>query len=113
MEDEAVFAQWVILELMGHRRLAGWLTEQEIGGKGFLRLDIPGEPTNKIPAATQLYNPTAVYCITPTTEDIARRVALRDRPAPVSAWELPPAITADEEADEVRAAAGFDDDGPF
>ncbi len=40
-ETKEGFAQWVILELMGHRKLAGYLTEQEIGGGAFLRLDIP------------------------------------------------------------------------
>lgn len=82
------FAEWVILELMGHRRLAGYLTEQEIAGRGFLRLDVPAGDQ---PAATQLYNPTSVYCITPTTEDVARAVARGNRPAPVQRWELEPA----------------------
>lgn len=100
-----VFAEWVILEVMGHRRLAGWLTEQEIAGKGFLRLDVPGDDGQ--PAATQLYNPTSVYAITPTTEAIARAVATVNRPAPVHRWEwelelersrsLPPDVDVDYE----------------
>lgn len=84
--SEAKFAEWVILELMGHRRLAGFLTEQEIGGASFLRLDIPGE--NGRQAATQLYSPQAVYCITPTTEELARAVAGENQPEPVHRWEL-------------------------
>jgi hypothetical protein len=94
--EDKIFAEWVIIELMGHRRLAGFLTEQEIAGKGFLRLDIPGQP-----GATQLYNPTAVYAITPTTEDIARAVAATSQPAPVQRWELPAA----PRDDDARAAA--------
>jgi hypothetical protein len=80
------FADWAIVELMGHRRLAGYLSEIEIAGKGFLRLDVPGEVE-----ATQLYNPAAVYAITPTSEETARQVAALSRPAPVSRWELPAA----------------------
>ncbi|HEV2780389.1 MAG TPA: hypothetical protein VGX25_13450 [Actinophytocola sp.] len=87
--ETAPFAEWVILELMGHRRLAGYLTEQEIAGKGFLRLDVPGAAG--APGATQLYNPASVYCITPTTEQIARKLAEGSRPAPVQRWELEPA----------------------
>lgn len=83
------FAEWVIIELMGHRRLAGYLTEQEIAGKGFLRLDYPGAADE--PAITQLYSPAAVYCITPTTEDVARAIAARTMPTPVHRWELEPA----------------------
>ena len=37
----ATFEDWVILELRGHRRLAGYLQEQQIGGASFLRLDVP------------------------------------------------------------------------
>lgn len=87
--QEPGLAEWVILELLGHRRLAGWLTEQQIAGASFLRLDIPGGPGQ--PAATQLYSPGSVYAITPTTEEIARQVATRSRPAPVQRWELPAA----------------------
>jgi hypothetical protein len=39
--SEVSFSSWVILELLGHRRLAGKLTEQQIAGHGFLRLDVP------------------------------------------------------------------------
>lgn len=108
-EKDNTFAEWVILELMGHRRLAGYLTEQDIAGKGFLRLEIPGDN-----GATQFYNPTAVYAITPTTEEIARRV--QGDPAPVRYWELEPAasLSSQEAAEEQRAAAGvFDSEGPF
>lgn len=103
------FAEWAIVELMGHRRLAGYLTEQEIAGKGFLRLDIPGDPP-----ATQFYSPTSVYAITPTTEAIARAVATSTRPMPVQRWELElvagpdPATLADE-----QRAAGEPDEYPF
>jgi hypothetical protein len=87
------FAEWVILELMGHRRLAGHLTEVEIAGDGFLRLDIyQGEVVD--PSATQFYRPGAVYCITPTTEELARAVAERSELGPVSRYELP-AFTGD------------------
>ena len=111
MTENQIFAEWVILELMGHRRLAGFLSEQEIAGKGFLRLEIPGQP-----GATQLYNPTSVYCITPTTEAIARAVAATSQPSPVQRWELP---AAHDDAEHAAAHANIEDafpyenDGPF
>lgn len=85
------FEGWAILELMGHRRLAGYVTDVEIAGGRMLRLDVPDEPgpTGEEYAATQFYSPAALYCLTPTTEDIARAVALRARPEPVHRWELP------------------------
>lgn len=45
--------------------------------------------------ATQFYSAAAVYCITPTTEDVARSVAARNQPAPVSRWELSKPVDAD------------------
>lgn len=86
--SEEQFEGWVILELMGHRRLAGYLREQQIGGASFLRLDVPGDDGA---VATQFYSPSAVYCITPTTEDTANAVAKLTRVAPVQRWELPSA----------------------
>lgn len=77
---------WAILELMGHRRLGGYLTEEEIAGRGFLRITIPGE--NDETYAEQFYSPTAVYAITPTTEAMARAAARQARPEPITRWEL-------------------------
>ena len=77
------FAGWVILELMGHRRLAGYLSEQELAGHSYLRIDVLGDPP-----ATQFYSPGAVYCITPTTEEMARAAAELSSVEPVHRWEL-------------------------
>jgi hypothetical protein len=77
---------WAVLELMGHRRLGGFLQEVEIAGCPFLRIDVPAEPP-----VTQFYSSTSVYCITPTTEEIARALGERTRPEPVSRYELLPA----------------------
>ncbi len=87
MSDEPVDG-WVILELFGHRRLAGYLSEVELAGSTFLRLTIPDADPTKPPRATQDYQPTAVYGITWTTEEVARKVAARSQPAPVAQWEL-------------------------
>lgn len=88
---------WAILELMGHRRLGGYIQEQEIGGAPFIRIDIPSQDGN---GATQFYSPAAVYCITPTAEETARRLAAIAVPAPVSRWELPAVTNRNEDEDE-------------
>ncbi len=87
MDSDETFEGWMILEIMGHRRLGGYVRETEIGGAGFLRIDVPGEDGQ--PVATQFYPPASVYCITPTTEEVARAVAKANRPEPVHRWELP------------------------
>jgi hypothetical protein len=64
---------WCVLELMGHRRLGGYVSEASVGGAGLIRIDIPGG--EEVPGCTQFYSPAALYCITPTTETIARGIA--------------------------------------
>lgn len=98
MSEETPFAQWCVMEMMGHRRLAGFVTEEEIGGASLLRIDVPGDSNE--PVATQYYSPSALYCLTPTTEEIARKVAASNRPQPVTRWELEPARTVPAEDDD-------------
>jgi len=82
-ESNETFDMWAVVELMGHRRMAGRVTEQTVAGTALLRIDIPSDPP-----VTQLYGGSAIYCITPTTEEIARAVALHNQPQPVHRWEL-------------------------
>lgn len=37
------FEHWALVELMGHQRIAGLVSEQTIAGKGFIRVDVPKE----------------------------------------------------------------------
>lgn len=111
---------FAILELMGHRKLGGKLSEQEIAGQAFVRIDIPGQDGD---VATQFYSAAAIYAITPTTEEIARSVSAYHRPEPVTRWEfesgmrkIAPAIQAGEEDapdEDGDAFHDLDDDGPL
>ena len=76
---------WCIVELMGHIRLAGYVTEEEHFGAKIGRVDIPGPKGETV---TQFFGGSSIYRITPTTEAIARRVAMHDSPAPVGRWDL-------------------------
>lgn len=95
------FDQWCVIEMLGHRRLAGHVTEAQISGASFLRVDIPGEPQ-----VTQYIAPGSVYAIHPTTEEIVRSVAARFRPAPVQRWELAPVVEASAEPYEDASYEG-------
>jgi hypothetical protein len=88
---------------MGHRRLGGRVSEATVAGAPFVRIDIPHPQKLEHMVATQFYSPTAVYAITPTTEDVARAIS-RGAPEPVSRWELQ-AIDAQVDVP--------DDDEPF
>lgn len=97
--EESAFKEWAILELFGHRRLAGLVTEVQLGGASFLRLDIPGKKNGEW-ALTQFYSPAAIYAITPTTPDMARAVAAQSEPGPVSRWELPQLQSGSHESED-------------
>jgi hypothetical protein len=103
--DDSTFEGWAILELMGRRRLGGYLTSQQIAGRAFLRLDIPGEPP-----ATQFYGAEAVYCITPATEETARAAAKLGHVAPIQRWELPALQPAVKPSDRDYAVVYVDAD---
>lgn len=88
------FAEWCILETFGHRRLAGKVSEVTIGGGTFIRIDIPGGKGRK--EFSQYYSPSAVYCISPTTEEICRQLSAQYTPEPVHRFELPGPEQIDE-----------------
>lgn len=90
MTTEAAAPSWMIVELMGHQRMAGEVTEVTVAGKGFLRIDVPASEHEA--AFTRLISPDAVYALNPTTEALARRAAAAFRPRVVNEWDLPRAL---------------------
>lgn len=83
--EASEFKQWCILELMGHRKLAGLVSEENRFGTVMCRIDIPG-PDGK--TVTQFYGGSSIYACTPTTEELCRAFSKNSAPAPVSRWEL-------------------------
>ncbi len=85
-ETSAPLSQWAVVELFGHQRIAGLLSEQTIGGCQFLRVDVPDSGDQK--GFTKLYGQGAIYGITFVEEAIARELAGRVRARPVEVYEV-------------------------
>lgn len=111
---------WAIVELMGHVRLAGKLSEEEKFGSKMGRLDIPTyekctcqnavRPSVESPTVecsqcmgagfvtkfiTQFFGGGSVYRISVVSEEAARHAAKSTAPAPISPWDFPkPALPA-------------------
>jgi hypothetical protein len=86
MSEEVKFESWAIVDLMGHVRYAGRVTEEERFGAKIGRVDVP---TADGGWTTVFFGGASVYRLIPTTEEVARVAAIRTQPEPVHAWELP------------------------
>lgn len=98
------FESWGLLELFGHQRLAGKLSEQTIGGVHFIRIDVPELPD--VAAYTRFFTQGAIYGMTPMEEATARKLAAYLRSVPVSAYEL----RSTETTPRLTSAAAFEED---
>lgn len=106
MTDEKVtFDQWCIVELMGRQVIAGRVTEQIIGGTAYVRVDVPA--VDEQPAFTRFYGSSAIYCMTPVSQEAAEIALKRFRPEPVNVY-VP-------ELRQLSAGSSSydDDDSPF
>ncbi len=95
---EAPIEQWAIVEIFGHQRIAGRISEHTIGGCAFVRVDVPPiEQANgqaPIPGFTKLYGNGAIYAITFVDEITARSTAAGLKLQPVGVWDLREALEA-------------------
>ena len=85
MSDPKSWEGYAILELFGHQRLVGKLSEETIGGASFVRIDVPAAGDRG--PETHFYGGSAVYGIHPTTEAMVRawpRRTARSRSASTS-----------------------------
>lgn len=85
MENQK-FEAFALVELFGHQRMAGKVTEQTIGGGSFVRVDVP--ETHRQPAFTRLLNPSAIYAINPITEEVMMAMARNLQKSPIQEWDI-------------------------
>lgn len=115
MNETTTFDQHCIVELFGHTRIAGRVTEQTIGGKAFLRIDVPDTPQNT--GFTRYYGPDAIYAMTPVDEKTCLVAAVTfNTPHPVKVWEIEEHLhlLTGPDPDEVLDSADFlPDDEPL
>ncbi len=112
--DEAKFDQWALVELFGHARIAGRVTEQQIGGASFIRVDVPDievrareqvvhkrVKVDHREGFTRFFGASAIYSISPCSEEVARLAAAQIQAEPVIPW-IP---------DARRMLSAYDGDG--
>jgi len=118
------FDAWCVVELFGHNKIAGHVSEQTIGAGKMVRVDVPA--TTDKPGYTKYFGNGAIYAITPCSEEVARLAAHQierwSSPIPVEMprqlaaatgathstaksediWDGPPEDEDDEDDDEDR-----------
>lgn len=94
------FETWALVELFGHNRIVGLVTEQAVGGASFIRVDVPDADGQT--RFTRLFGAAAIYAINPVEKAVAIQLAQRCGAARVQAYELPqlPAGNGDDGEDE-------------
>jgi hypothetical protein len=83
-ETSEKFDCWAVVEVMGHQRYAGRVTEQAIGGCAFVRVDVPAVE-GRLPY-TKLLGQGSIFAITPVSEAVARNVAAQSYAKPVEVY---------------------------
>lgn len=106
MEQETK-EMWALVELFGHNKIAGKVTEAEMGGGALIRVDVPSIKERQ--PVTKYYNVKAIYGITPVDEATARRMAESIDAAPVSSYSIDREI----ERRKQLGSGGSDDEPDF
>jgi hypothetical protein len=79
---------WAIIELMGHRKLKGYITEVMIAGSAMVRIGLYNP--NGVEVNYQVYSSQSIYCITPTT----RNVCIEQGQYYFTSWETEESLSA-------------------
>lgn len=106
----------MVLELFGHQRIAGHVSEHNFAGSSFVRVDVPAVGTT--PAFTKMFHPNAVYAFNPVDEETMLFVAGQCSVRPLTVFDLSemrrkmvgslPEFESGENS--VRKEFGFDED---
>jgi hypothetical protein len=76
--------QWAIVEIMGRKVVAGYITQAVQFGLPMLRIDVP--ETSIFPEFTQEYGAQAIYAITYVSEQVARMTSEANKVNPVAVY---------------------------
>ena len=106
MKGEQDKESWAIVSLMGHKTIAGRLSEEERFGSKLGRLDVPDGDT----FATVYFGGQSVYSIEVVTEEVARAKAQDHTLRPVDTWRVPDGEQLDRPARSLPAYRDPEDD---
>lgn len=77
---------WALVSLFGHNQIAGRVSTYSLGGASFILVSVP--PTTTQQAFSKMFNPSAIYDITPMSEETVRGIAESLKKAPMPVWDI-------------------------
>jgi len=94
-EERKPLCAWALVELFGHQRIVGKLTEEAFGNAVMFRVDVPDLLADgKIarPGFTRYFGVGSIYGITPVSEELVRKLlpeidGLPARPLSISSYD--------------------------
>jgi hypothetical protein len=95
---------WALVELFGHNRVAGKITEAEMGGDALIRVDVPAVKDRE--PLTKYYNVKAIYALTPVDEATCLEMAKSIDATPISSYSI------DREIERRKGLGSGQDDEP-
>ena len=111
-DEQSKFSGWAIVEIMGHSKEIGYVTTEYFGGPALFRIDQPSLPIRtheltraqwindklcdvgsrvergELPGKTTYVGPSAIFRLTPCTEETARRGVEELIPVPMKILHL-------------------------
>jgi hypothetical protein len=91
MEDQAKYKTdvddfWALVSLFGHQQIAGKVSSYSLGGAAFVRVQVP--ETETVPGFSKLFNPSAIYDISPMDSESCMALVKRLDKAPIEKWSM-------------------------
>ncbi len=101
------FKTWALVELFGHTRIAGEVSEQTIAGGAMVRIDVPETETS--PAFSRIVNVQAIYAINPMTEEMVKSIASQLEIKPIQSWDIREYVEKNRKALQPVNKSDFED----
>lgn len=125
--EQSTPPMWAIVELMGHQRVAGRISQQAFGGANLVRVDVPEvvftdhqyiagqrvEVTTTIPAHTRSLGAASIYGINWCDEGAAVVAAHSIKHQPISPYGLRNVLQAMPEAQRAKVVGLLAPDSPL
>lgn len=94
---------YAVVEMMGHRKVVGIISESPLGPGSLIRVDVLGSDGRV--ERTEHVGVGSIYCLTEVTEAVAKASAMHSAPKPSFAYDIE-AISRPS----LPGIGGYDDD---